>query len=222
MNKVKELLKKKVGPFPVGVWLLILAGGTVVGLLLRSRTSSTEEDTAGSVLVGGDEMLPALPGSEGAIGVPYPYLGGPTQFDQLLEALYRDGYTGNNLYSNFNGDGFNTEPDSSEPTLDPSAFSIKLASGEYVYQNPRDFTAKELEGATLYTPRDNDLENTDIWATVKEGRVNYGYQTDIADAPKVVSKPLENYLNTAQKNCERIRKNPEWYTAEQRAACGVG
>jgi hypothetical protein len=44
----------------------------------------------------------------------------------------------------------------------------------------------------------------------------------VAGAPaQVLSKPAENFLATQNMNCQRIRANPEWYTAAQRAACGV-
>jgi hypothetical protein len=72
MDKFKETLNRKVGPFKVKIWLLILLGGAVVGLLLRLRNTDTEAVEGGEPV--GVDGLPTLHGSNGAMGVPYPYL----------------------------------------------------------------------------------------------------------------------------------------------------
>lgn len=58
---MKELLTRKLGPFPVGIWLIVIAGGLGIGLYSRrsfTDKSSTEEvdptTTAGGTMLGGN------------------------------------------------------------------------------------------------------------------------------------------------------------------------
>lgn len=43
-----EWLKKRIGPFPVGLWLIIGAGGIGLGLLLRKNFGGSEESEGAS------------------------------------------------------------------------------------------------------------------------------------------------------------------------------
>jgi nucleoid-associated protein YgaU len=58
MKRIKATLTRKVGPFTVGVWLIILIAGVGIGLLVRGRLGKTKEDSSGQVQPGFVDDLP--------------------------------------------------------------------------------------------------------------------------------------------------------------------
>lgn len=70
MEQFTATLKRKVGPFPIGVWLIIIVVGVGLGLLLRRRFSSSEPGDDGSGMV-----EPSDPQST-ALGLSGPVSGG--------------------------------------------------------------------------------------------------------------------------------------------------
>lgn len=49
MEQLTATLRRKVGPFSVGVWLLIIVAGVGLGFLIRRRVGVSKADTSGSV-----------------------------------------------------------------------------------------------------------------------------------------------------------------------------
>lgn len=80
-----DFLTRKLGPFPVGIWLVILAGGLGIGLYSRrttftARGTNTAEDisttTAGGTMQGGNAGAPSSqPAAGGVNGLGLPILG---------------------------------------------------------------------------------------------------------------------------------------------------
>jgi hypothetical protein len=105
-----------------------------------------------------------------------------------------------------------------------------MQDGELIEANPRSIPPEELVGSTVFTPHGSyDVVQTyegeqgeeHNYLAVYENRLG-GKDYSATGGPnfQVLTKPLENMFNTQDKNCERILKNPEWYTPAQVAACG--
>lgn len=66
MEKIRVTLSRRIGPFPLGIWIVIVVVGVSLGLLLRRRFGVPgDEDTSGLAEPAFDDS--ALPGATGPI-----------------------------------------------------------------------------------------------------------------------------------------------------------
>ncbi len=61
MDELKATLSRKVGPFPVGVWIIIITAGGGIGFLVRKPCAGDTEggssaDVSGSAGLGGAQL----------------------------------------------------------------------------------------------------------------------------------------------------------------------
>jgi hypothetical protein len=49
MDKIKVTLSRRIGPFPLGIWIVIVVVGVGLGLMLRKRFASRGDEGSGSV-----------------------------------------------------------------------------------------------------------------------------------------------------------------------------
>jgi len=100
---VPELLKRQVGPFPVGVWLLIITAGVGIGVVVNRRIGTVDEEPILEPDTGRDEYLGGTGGAQPALAGPTylrpapPDTSGPVAFgsnDEWLQAAVRAVATG--------------------------------------------------------------------------------------------------------------------------------
>jgi hypothetical protein len=49
VDKIKVTLSRRIGPFPLGIWIVIVVVGVSLGLILRKRFAGRSDDGSGSV-----------------------------------------------------------------------------------------------------------------------------------------------------------------------------
>lgn len=80
MDKLKATLGRKIGPFSVGVWIIVVIAGVGLGLLIKRRMGGTPEgDFSGTAEPSNDPGLDGLPATQGA----------PTVVQQDFETVTR-------------------------------------------------------------------------------------------------------------------------------------